>query len=521
MQRLLFLLLFLATQATAQNVDLSNGVVFDGEPYLAINPNNAQHLVVAWMGKPSLVQPVAIRTRASFNGGQTWSNAQSIPHAVSGYKSADVSLAFNNAGALFCSYVDWHESPDSGGVYVTKSLDGGLTWGTPVKAIDAYDDGSKRPLDRPWLAVDKSSGVNAGTLYITTKPAPWIPAPNRAYLVKSGDGGSTWQPWQYVDTAEWLIGNFIQQPMTALDVSASGELHLAYPTYVPTQNLLPGFVHTKSTDGGVSFQRNGMYYGANGANDTLAKSGYQLLCDPSDANHLAFAAITSLYGDLDVFLLESFDDGLTWSAPLRVNDDAQANGVMQDLVWADFDTDGDLVMAWRDRRNASGTGYETASEIYGAVRWKDSTSFSPNFSISDSMAAYNSVFLSGSGNDFMNVQMQDDTMSAVWGDVRSGTLEIWFERMDLHNGTVSSLQQIVNDNVASVSVSPNPVTRTLRIQGNGLVDATVLDMNGRVLLKRPCSGDESELNVQSLKTGTYIVTVNTRYGTASIEFQKQ
>ena len=34
----------------AQNINLSEGLFFEGEPFIALNPNDNQHLVVAWMG---------------------------------------------------------------------------------------------------------------------------------------------------------------------------------------------------------------------------------------------------------------------------------------------------------------------------------------------------------------------------------------------------------------------------------------------------------------------------------------
>jgi hypothetical protein len=46
----------------SQNTNISNGIVFDGEPYLAINPNNSQHMVVAWMGF-KLNQHLVIKTK--------------------------------------------------------------------------------------------------------------------------------------------------------------------------------------------------------------------------------------------------------------------------------------------------------------------------------------------------------------------------------------------------------------------------------------------------------------------------
>jgi hypothetical protein len=114
---------------------------------------------------------------------------------------------------------------------------------------------------------------------------------------------------------------------------------------------------------------------------------------------------------------------------------------MQDFVWADFDSDGDLVITWRDRRNSSSNGYQTESEIWASVRWKDSTNFSPNFNITSQQVAYDSV-LTEKGNDFMCVAVENDTLNAVWGDTRNGKLNIWFQRMSLQNGTVNSIQNI-------------------------------------------------------------------------------
>ena len=54
------------------NINLSNLLGFDGEPSLAVNPTNPSNLIAGWMrlrqdGK------VWIATKATFDGGQTWS----------------------------------------------------------------------------------------------------------------------------------------------------------------------------------------------------------------------------------------------------------------------------------------------------------------------------------------------------------------------------------------------------------------------------------------------------------------
>ena len=78
MSRLIVLISFILAIAGgifAQNTNISNGYVFDGEPYMAANPTNPLNLVIAWMGY-SPGSPLGIKTIASFNGGRTWSEGR-------------------------------------------------------------------------------------------------------------------------------------------------------------------------------------------------------------------------------------------------------------------------------------------------------------------------------------------------------------------------------------------------------------------------------------------------------------
>ncbi len=421
----------------ADNQNLSNGVVFDGEPYLAINPNNSQHLVVAWMGYFPL-QRIQIKVRVSFDGGQSWSSTSRIPHVSAGFTSADPSLAFDNGGNVYLAYIDFNTQMDSGAVYVRRSIDGGLSWGVPAEVIGMHSDPGKKPIDRPWLVADQSNGTYQGNLYLTTMNARGASGPFHPYFMKSIDQGSSWSPWRYADTTGWLAGFLIPQPMPSPAVAANGTFHCAYPSWVIPQNPNPQYILATSTNAGNHFSYHTIFDTPDVFSDSLAKKGYLLIADPVDANHLAFFYLSPLYGDADVVLRESFDNGNSWSSPLRINDDPIGNNRMQDMLWADFDTDGDLVVCWRDRRNAPDSSYATASEIWCACRRRDSTTFSPNFSISDSLVPYDSV-LAASGNDFMSVKLMNDTLYAVWGDVRTGKLNVWFEKRALPDSQVVAI----------------------------------------------------------------------------------
>jgi hypothetical protein len=497
--------------AFPQNANLSNGNFFDGEPYLAIDPGNPNHIIVSWMGY-TFGSTLSIRTIASFNGGETWSSPFSLPHLSPACQSADPSLVFDQSGNILACYVDYRQSPDSGGICIARSVNGGLTWTMLIKVIDAWDDGNKIPIDRPWLTVSRGDG----RLFITSKPAPWIAPPNRPYFTSSADGGVTWSHWRYIDGPGFLVGGMIKAPMASPAAASDGGFHCLYPSWVIAQNILPGYIHAKSADGGATFSYNGAVYASTGIRDTLAKAGGHLASDPSDARHLAFIFPGTAYGDLDIFLIESFDDGGTWTGPVRLNSDPAGNGKMQDLAWCDFDAAGNFVAAWRDRRNGADTGYMTGSEIWGCIRWKDSTNFSRNFRISDTLAGYRPV-LALNGNDFMTLAVANDTLHAAWGDARSGILSIWYARINLHNLNSAAVREIVHEPVPEVRVFPGTVPGTFRFGGDPVYGVTVNDVSGRIILHRISSRPVEQVTLGNASAGLYIFTLDTMKGRVTVK----
>ena len=508
---------------SGQNENLSGSVVFDGEPYIAINPNNSQHMVAVWQGYKFL-NLIVIKTKVTFNAGQTWSTKVDIPHTNPDFQSADPSLAFDNSGHVFLSYIDYQTSIDSGYVYVRKSTDGGLSWGNPVQVISAHSDPGKYPVDRPWITVDRSGGPTNGNVYITTMHPSvfgYLPPPYHPYFIASTNNGTSFNPWRYLDTTNWLTGNSIQQPMPSSCVAGDGTLYSVYPSYVPGQNPFPQFVLASSTDGGNSFAYNTLFAGIVSANDNLSKKGYLLRSNPSDVNHLAFFYLDAPNGDIDVYMRESFNKGANWSSAIRINDDPIANDRMQDLVWADFDTDGDLVVSWRDRRNGSDSTYSASTEIWGAVRWKDSTSFSPNFQIADALAAHDTI-LEGAGNDFMCIKLNEDTLNAVWGDTRNGKLTVWFQRMGL-DGTLISVQQLSSENVPDVSLFPNPSANIIQLHGHQILKAEIYSQEGKKVMStiNNQASNTIEMDIRSLANGLYVIQISTKDGMVSKKLIKE
>lgn len=507
----ILLFITLSQSLQSQNQNLTNLAVFEGEPYLAINPTNPKNMVVAWMGFVfGNGSGLTIKVKNTFNGGISWSSSLNLPHIKSTYKSADVNMAFDLTGKLHLNYIDYRESPDSGGVYYCNSVNGGTSFSAPIKVIDAYADGSKRPLDRPWMSVD-ASGTK---IFITTKPAPWIAAPNRAYLTSSSNGGVTWSNFRYIDTTNFLIGSLITAPM-AFPSYAGNSLRIMYPSYVATQNILPAFYLASSTNNGGTFNYTTMLaLNVSPTTNDSAKSAYQLITNPSNSlNCVAILNVAIGTNDLDVYIIESTNGGANWSPPQRINDDLLNNGKMQDLAWAAYDQSGNLVITWRDRRNAPGVGYARASEIYGAYRPSGTSTFQPNFKISDALETYGNI-LSQNGNDFMSTVLQNDTLHAVWGSTRDGSLDIWHSRLKASNGATGITKLLASESFV-IETFPNPVTEQLTVSLTNHFMIKTIQINtleGKEVFFEKFNTDKAGINLKTLPSGVYLLIVKDEQG---------
>jgi hypothetical protein len=517
MTRFLCLLILLPICAVAQpsNTKLSERPLFESEPYIAMDPSNPQHLCAAWMsGRLVGGHAVTIVTRSSTDGGASWSAPQDMPHMAAGWQSADVSMKWTES-ALLISYIDYLDnSSDSGGVFVATSIDGGKSWDTPQRAIDVKATNGFIALDRPWIEANRPSGVNR---YITTKPAPWHALPNHTFLTYAEH--ATWIKTVQIDSAPFSSAG-IRAPMGSPAYTNDDQLFIAYPFFNMTSNPHAGLA---LWHGGV---RSLILEAPATTKDSLAKAGFRLLADPVRVNHigggyhLALVWTDARYGDYDIFcsVTGDTDIGMNWGPPVRINDDPIGNGVMQDMVWPTYASDGTLVVVWRDRRNGNGSGYASASDTYYAYSRDGSKTFFKNFRLSDSTARYDSV-LNRPGNDFMSVVATPDSLYAVWADTRTGTVQVYFAKAALGSTSWVGKQSLSSNNIA-LSCNPNPATASCNIEytldRRSHCWLSIVSEEGSVM--RSTEANESigkhshRFSLEGLASGNYWVEARTEFG---------
>lgn len=503
----------------AQNTNLSGGLIFEGEPFIALNPNDNQHLVVAWMGF-KLGEKVVIKTKVTFNGGQTWSATSSLPHLIPTNNSADPSVRFDNNGNVFVCFVDYdNDNFLNGSIVVVKSVNGGVSWQTPVEALNINQCPNQLCVDRPWMVIDNSGLSLDGTIYITTMPAGQpliVTPPYHPYLVVSTDSGNSFGDVRFLDTTNYQAGSLIDKPMPTPTVSSDGRFLAVYPSYVVAQSVFAQNFLVSSVDGGFSLTHSLVNQASQGFSETSTKKGPLLIASKNNPSHYAFLQLSEMEGDLDVFLMETFDAGISWSGMIRVNDDQIGNGVLQDLVWADFNESGDLVVCWRDRRNG-GIGFASNSDIYAAVKFRDSINFSQNFPITDITIPHDPM-LESSGNDFMSIVYSGDTIHAVWGDVRNGVINIFYNKMSVLD-PVLNISTISTSDWSLKSIYPNPAQQFIYLDDQFVgYKYQIISSEGKVLENGVLT--TNGFSVADLDSGKFMVVIESEKKLFSYSFVK-
>ena len=407
------------------NVDASlNNTAAQNETTISLNPDNDQIVIASANDYRAGLKPEVYR---SSDGGTTWVNYQ-----VGGTSSlyyGDPAMAFDHGNHAYFSYLGYTAvCTSNGGMYVSNSSDAGATFSAPVQLAANSVNGSTAIFhDKEYVAVDTNpASPYSGTVYVgwtkfifqagtgcggadTQLGAPVV-------LSKSTDHGLS---WSIPITASQPISNNNQATLPV--IGRHGEVYLYY-VGAATQHQLnyDSVLFSRSTDGGqtfpfftrisdmvdlpsplppTSFRNNG--FGAMAADQTLDGYLYAVWADYRT-------------GDADILLSRSTDNGNTWSAPVRANDDPSGNGKDQFFPWIATSPDGYVHIAWLDRRedptNHDYKEYYTYSTDHGAT-WQ------PNVAISTAASNPGSSNFIG---DYTGLAAGSGVVMPNWTDIRSG-----------------------------------------------------------------------------------------------------
>ncbi|MFZ0918281.1 MAG: sialidase family protein [Candidatus Udaeobacter sp.] len=251
------------------------------------------------------------------------------------------------------------------------SSNGGQSW-TSLQPEGQADGG-----DKQWFTIDKTSGPGHGFQY---QSSDGIDCDNSGVVEfqRSTDGGITWQ-------APIAIPN--EPTDGTLDVDSNGNVFIggegSSPFYcVRSSNAQIGN-QTPTFDQITTVNLGGELSGG-GINPAGLDGMLFLAIDrsggPTNNNiYMLASVVPSGRSTTDVMFVRSTDDGATFSAPHRINDDGLTN------KWHWFGTfsvapNGRLDAVWYDSRNASNN---TDSQLFYSWSTDAGVTWAPNVAVSD------------------------------------------------------------------------------------------------------------------------------------------
>ncbi len=377
------------------------------EPTLAVSPQNPLNMVVGWRQFPSVESDARYAGYAvTFDGGQTWINRGTLPPPP-GFPDAQQSdplLAVDSSGSFFYSSLVFE--PTFVGV-VYQSDTGGVDWQTP----HVVRDGSTA--DKGRYTVDRS-GVSENHYYASYTVG--------VVFSRSLDGGQTWERDTNPSSGH---------EMAFVDVGLNGEVFVASWSE-------PNLVVRRSDD---AFRPGRWTWNPS----TLIPCGQvakQLPVNPAGVSSQVYLAIdrseSATRGNVyvlssavrtddvcDVMFARSTDNGVTFSEPLRVNDD-QPGADYQWMAAMSISPAGRLDALWFDTR-ADPNHFD--SRLYYSHSYDGGLTWSPNRAVSDSFDPSIGYPQQTKIGDYFQCQSDNGSVSVVHPATFNGEQDIYCQRL--------------------------------------------------------------------------------------------
>lgn len=265
---------------------------------------------------------------------------------ITDFLAGDPALGCSDANTFY--YASIFQRATTSDISVSKSFDGGQTFGDPVPAVSK--DSAIHFLEKAWIAVDPTS---LSRIYVTYTdfddsgnlcgfdPVSGLSVSRTAVeLVRSTNGGTSWGTPVVIDE---VCGDVIVQG-SQVAVGPGGEVYVAWET-VAADFVTREIDIRKSADNGTTFGalvkvdnvicagtcrrfqgnfRSGFEFPTLAVDRSGKSTNGSVYIAWNDGRNLTVSdAVVESYGYADILASRSTDGGATWFAPVRVNNNPE------------------------------------------------------------------------------------------------------------------------------------------------------------------------------------------------------
>jgi hypothetical protein len=387
------------------------------EPSLTVDPTAPNRMAIGWRQFDTITSNFRQAGRAySIDGGRTWTNPGVL---TPGIFRTDPVLDTTAAGRFYYNSL-YGTTLTSCDTFI--STDAGTTWSTPVPSFGG---------DKNWMAVDRVAGSQGlNNIYLTW--SPFFSCCGPGIFSRSTDNGLSYMsPFPIPQNP--YFGTMAIGPAGELYIAGISADASAFPfTVVRSTNArdpaaTPTFDRVTSVNlGGQPLANTNTGPNPGGLDgqvwivcDTGAgpRRGWLYLCcsvDPPGAD------------PLDLMIAHSADGGLTWSTPVRINDDPPTSNAWQWMSTLSISPSGRLDAVWNDTR---GSDNFRLSRTYHSSSSDGGQTWSPNMPLGSTWNSYIGWPNQNKIGDYYEIISDDVGASVIYATTYNGEQDIYFTRI--------------------------------------------------------------------------------------------
>jgi hypothetical protein len=398
---------------TQVNVDAAgNNIRGDAanEPSIAVDPTDPDRMAIGWRQFDTIQSNFRQAGYAyTTDGGASWT----FPGVIEpGNFRSDPVLDADSQGNFYYNSLTVSGSDFYCSVF--RSADGGATWDAGTYAWGG---------DKQWMTIDRTGGVGDGHIYADW--SVWYSVCYPGEFTRSTDGGGSYEGCRAVPDEPWA---------GTLAVGPDGELYVGGEIY-------GGFAVAKSTNAKFAGQAVAWsvsstvdldgYLSFGGPNPDGLLGQTWVAVDrsnsPTRGNVYLLASVERTTGTdpADVMFARSTDGGVTWSAPVRVNDDPGTRA-FQWFGTMSVAPDGRIDVVWLDTRNDP-VGYD--SELF--YSWSDDAgvTWAPNRRLSGPFDPHVGWPNQDKMGDYFDMVSDASGAHLAWAATFNGEQDVYYGRI--------------------------------------------------------------------------------------------
>ncbi len=337
------------------------------EPWIAVNPSNPRNFIGVWQqDRWSSGGANGLLTAVSLDAGLSWSIV-SVPFSQCGggsyERATDPWVSFAPDGSVYQISYSFNQSNAAQAMLASRSVDQGFTWSQPVTLLADTAGGIED--DKESITADPTDAHYA---YAVWDRLTGLDSSNSAnfrgpvWFARTSDGGASWEPARTIYDPGPNAQTIANQIVVLADGTLVNEFELIRNAGAPLlrNNLIyPAVI--RSTDHGTTWSDAILIAQAHpvGVSDVKTSVGVRTAAVlPSVAADTKRGTLYAVWEDAQfsnlaregIAFSSSTDGGLTWSAPVQVN---QATNVQAFNPAIAVRADGTIAVTYFDFRTDS------------------------------------------------------------------------------------------------------------------------------------------------------------------------